>query len=195
MIIEDGTGTGKMAKVNSGQRLYTRSVSNTEGQEANFDGDAYNINTGYITLTNSVDTPILYIKNNETEDLLIDAIAFGVQPSTGGVSTEMPYATVVSNPTAGTIVSNETDVDIRSNRNYGSQNSFLVDTYKGATGNTMTNGDDHLLLQLSTGRAFATINEILPKGASLGIKFKPTTSNTSIDVYVAVICFLKNPNE
>ena len=195
MIIEDGTGSGKMAKVNSGQRLYTRSVSNTEGQEANFDGDAYNINTGYITLTNATETPILYVKNNEDENLMIDAIAFGVQPSTGGSSTELAYATVVRNPTGGTIISNETDVDINSNRNYGSQNTATVDAYKGATGDTLSGGGDHIILQLGTGRAFASINEILEKGSSLAIKFKPPTGNTSVDVYAALIYFFKNPTE
>ena len=195
MIIEDGTGSGKMAKVNSGQRLYTRSVSNTESQEANSDGDAYNINTGYITLTNDVETPVLYVKNNEDENLMIDAIALGVSSSTGGDTTDITYATVIRNPTDGTIISGATDVDIVGNRNYGSQNTPLVDAYKGATGSTMTDGDEHIILQLSTGRAFASINEIIPKGGSIGIKFKPLTSNTSVKVYAALVCFLKNPTE
>jgi hypothetical protein len=195
MIIEDGTGTGRKAQVNSGNRLYVRSVSNTEGQEANTDGDAYNINTGYVTLTNAVDTPVLYVKNNEIKSLYIEAIAFGVQPSTGGVSTEKTYATVIRNPTAGTIVSDATDVPIKSNRNYGNQNVFDADVFKGGTGSTLTDGEDHLILQLSEGsRAFATINEVIPKGASIAIKIKPPTSNTSMDVYTALVCYLKEPN-
>ena len=195
MIIEDGTGTGRKAQVNSGNRLYVRSVSNTEGQEANTDGSAYNINTGYITLTDAVDTPVIYVKNNELRNLYLEAIVFGVQPSTGGVSTEKTYATVIRNPTAGTIVSNATDVDIKSNRNYGNQNILDADTFKGATGSTLTDGEDHLIIQLSEGnRSFAAINEVIPKGASIAIKIKPPTSNTSMDVYTALVCYLKEPN-
>jgi hypothetical protein len=195
MIIEDGTGTGRKAQVNSGNRLYTRAVSNTEGQEANTDGDAYNINTGYVTLTNAVDTPLLYVKNNELKSLYIEGIAFGVQPSTGGVSTEKTYATVIRNPTAGTIVSNATDAPIKSNRNYGNQNIFDADVFVGGTGSTLTDGEDHLIIQLSEGnRAFAAVNEVIPKGASIAIKIKPPTSNTSMDIYTALVCYLKEPN-
>ena len=196
ITVQDGTGSGKSARVNSGNRLYTRGVDSTEGQQANLNGQAFNINTGYITLTNAVDTPVLYLKNNEDFDLIIEAIAVGIQPSTGGVSTEEPYITVVRQPSSGTIISNATAVDINSNRNYASSNSLDVDAYKGATGNTISGGEDHLLIQQSDGgRAFATIDGVLPKGTALGVKIKPPTSNTSMDVYVAVICYLRNPEE
>jgi hypothetical protein len=194
-VIVDGS-SGVTAKVNAGNRLYTRSVSNTEGQQANINGDAYNINTGYITLTNAVDTPVMYVKNNEDEALIIEAIAVGIQPSANGVSTEEPYITVVRNPTGGTIISSPANVDINSNRNYGSQNSIVIDAYKGATNKTLTGGEDHLLIQQNDGgRAFASINEVLPKGASIGVKIKPPTSNTSMDVYVALIVYLRDLTE
>jgi len=53
----------------------------------------------------------------------------------------------------------------------------------------MTDGVDHLLLyQTTSGRLFAEIDEILPTGASIGVKVDPQASNTSMDVYVALIC-------
>lgn len=190
--IEDGTGTGQRAKVDANNRLFTNSVVASENEFANSNGNAYNINTGIITLTNAVETPVLYVKNNEDEPLHVSAIAIGMFPSADGVSTETPYSTVIRNPTAGTIItSSPTDVDINSNRNYGSQNTLTVDAYKGATGDTMTDGDDHIIFQQSEpSRLFATIDEVLPKGASIGIKIKPQTSNTSMDVYAALICHL-----
>lgn len=195
ITIQDGTGSGKSAKVNSGQRLYTRGVDSSEGQQANFDGNAYNINTGLITLTNDTETPVMYVKNNEDHTLFIEAIAVGIQPSTGG-GTDACYIKVIRNPKTGTIISGATDVDINSNRNYASSNTLLVDAYKGATGNTMTDGDDHLLiLQNDGGRAFATINEVIPKGTSIGIKITPPSGNTSMEVYAALICYLRDPNE
>lgn len=190
--IKDGTGLGALAKVNGGGRLYTQAVTISENDNANKNGDAYNINTGIVTLTDAADTPIMYVKNNSEYPLHITSIAVGVGPSTGG-SGGIPVITVIRNPTAGTTISNANAVDINSNRNYGSQNTLSdVVAYKGATGETMTDGVDHLLFfQGSNGRLFATIDEILVKGSSIGIKFDPQASNTSQDVYAAIICHLE----
>jgi hypothetical protein len=194
-IIEDGSGSGMKAKVNGNNELKTSATTISEDFRATKDGDSYNINTGVITLTDAVNTPIMYIKNNEDRDLHITAVAVGLSPSTGG-SGGIPMITFVRNPTAGTIItSTPTAVDINSNRNYASSKTLDVDAYKGATGDTMTDGDDHILVfQTSNGRAFITIDEVVPKGSSFGIKFDPQASNTSQDVYAAVICHLEDPN-
>lgn len=191
-IIEDGAGSGYKAKVNANKRLYTNSVVVTENEQANKTGRAYNINTGKITLTNANDTPVLYLKNNETEDLHVTALAFGLGASTGG-SGEV-YITVIRNPTAGTTIDNANNVAINSNRNYGSSLT-LSDSlaYKGATSETMTDGDDHILIQAAlSSRVFATIDEVIPKGKSLGIKIDPPAGNTSMVVYAALICHLED---
>ena len=191
--IEDGSGSSYLAKVDSKKRLYTKSVSIGENLEATKTGDSFNINTGVITLTDSVDTPVAYLKNNETKSLHIVAIAIGLGPSTGG-SGGIPKVTVIRNPTTGTIISSTpTAVDISSNRNYGSAKALdSVLAYKGATGDTMTDGDDHLIIFQSAGsRLFATIDELLPTGSSIGVKVDPQPSNTSMDVYCAFICHLE----
>lgn len=194
--IEDGIGAGALAKVSGTNRLYTSAVSTTENEQATKTGRSFNINTGVITLTDAADTPVLYLKNNEIGSLHITAIAIGVGPSSGG-SGGIPKITVIRNPTTGTIVSSTpTDVDIISNRNYGSAATLTVDAYKGATGDTMTNGEDHIIFfQTSNGRLFATIDEVLERGNSIGIKFDPQASNTSQDVYAALICHLEDSNE
>jgi hypothetical protein len=192
--LEDGTGQGYLQKVNGNNQAYTYSVSINEDGEATKTGRSYNINTGWITLTNDTVTPVLYLKNNEVEDLHVTAIAVGFGPSTGG-GTIIEDIIAVRNPTAGTIVSGATDVDINSNRNYGSASVLTVDAYKGATGNTMTDGTDHLLIaQNDGGRAFATIDEVLPQGTSIGIKITPATGNTNMRVYAAIICHLEDAN-
>lgn len=179
--------------VNANNMMLTKAVTVAAEIEANAKGDAYNINTGIITLTDSVDTPVLYLKNNEAQDLVIVALAIGLGPDTGGSSSDWVKGTVIRNPSAGTIVSDATSVDINSNRNYGSSNTLTADAYKGATGSTMTDGTDHLFLQLGSGgsRAFITLNEILKKGTAIGVKIDPRASNTSMDVYVAAICYLE----
>ena len=192
--IEDGSGKGYKQKVNANNQAYTFATTTDESDQATKTGRSYNINTGIIDLTDAADTPVLYVKNNETEDLHITAIAVGIGPSTGG-SGGIPVITVTKNPTAGTIVSGGTAVDVNSNRNYGSASTLTVDAYKGATGNTMTDGTDHLIIyQGAGGRAFATIDEVLPTGTSIGVKIDPQASNTSMEIYAALICHLEDAN-
>lgn len=193
--IRDGSGSGYLAKVNANNRLYVNAVSTDENLQASKQGNSYNINTGVITLTDDVETPVIYLKNNEVEDFHITSIAVGLGPSTGGTG-GIPKITVIRNPTAGTIVSGATDVDINSNRNYGSSNTLVVDAYKGATGLTMTDGVDHIIFfQTASGRLFASVDELLPGGGSIGIKIAPQSGNTGMDVYAALICHIEDENE
>ena len=188
--IRDGSGKGYLAKVDENLRLFTNSVTEPQSDEANEDGDAYNLNTGKITLTDAVDTPVMYFKNNEDRDYIIESIAIGLGPTTGG-SGGIPEVTFIRNPTTGTIIDNTTNVDINSNRNYGSNKTLTADVYKGATGNTMTDGVDHIFVYAKAdARSFITIGEVLPKGTSFGIKIKPQASNTSMTVYTAIIGFI-----
>lgn len=191
--LKDGSGKNYSAKVNADQRLWVDASQRSESALANLKGDAYNINTGTINLTDAVDTAVLYVKNSNDMALIIEAIAVGVGPTTGGTG-GMPTITVVRNPTAASF---STDVDIKTNRNYGSTNTLTdVVAYKGATGATLTAGDDHLLFyQASSGRLFATINEVIPKGGSIGVKFDPQANNTSQDIYVALICYQLDDSE
>lgn len=193
LVVKDGTGTGNTVKVDGNNRAHTYSVTINEANQANEDGNAYNINTGDITLTNATETPVLYIKNNEDKDLHITAFALHAGSTTGGTTTEDVKWTVVRNPTAGTTVSNANDVDINSNRNYGSNNTLLADAYKGATGETMTDGDNHILFKSTNqSRVYAQIDELIPKGSSIGIKCAPQSSNTSMTIYAAAVCHLEN---
>lgn len=185
-VLKDG-GSGNVAHVDIEGRLHTHATIEGASEHANDDGRAFNINTGEITLTNAVDTPVMYYKNTGTKDFVVEAIAIGLGPTTGG-SGGIPMITIIRNPTLGTIVSNASAVAINSNRNYGSSDTLTSDTYKGATGNTMTDGDDHILIyQAANGRVFATISEVIPPGKSIGIKIKPQASNTSMTIYAAII--------
>lgn len=167
-------------------QLKTFATTRSIFTQINIEGDAYNINTGEITLTNDTETPVLYFKNNGERSFLVTALAIGLRDSTGGAGMATPK--VIRNPTGGTIVSGATNVDIVSNRNFGSNNTLTADIFKGATGNTVTGGTEHILIfQSDTSRLFASIDEVLPKGASLGINITPPTGNTSMTVYAAVI--------
>lgn len=196
--ILDGSGKNYRAKVNANQRLYVNSITTEENFAATQKGDSYNINTGIIDLSDAAETPLIYVKNNEDQPLHIRTIIIGAWTSTGGSGTDgVPKAVFIKNPTTGTIISSTpTDVDINSNRNYGSPKTLTADAYKGATGDTMTDGVDHIILQMGTsGRTVVSIDEILEKGSSFGIKYTPQGSNTSQKVYVALVCHLEDANE
>ena len=192
-IANGGDGPVVNVKVNERNELYVRSTSTQENLAATTRGKSYNINTGTITLTDSVDTPVLYLKNNENPDLHIVAVAIGLGTETGGTATQSLEITIVRNPTAGTIVSNATAVAINSNRNFGSSNVLLADAYKGATGSTMTDGIDHLFIYAADfGRGFFEIDSVLTKGDSIGVKINPTAGNSSLPLYCALICHLED---
>jgi len=192
--VKDGTGDGYSARVDAGHSLHTFAITTNEKKQATEDGDAYNINTGVITLTDAVDTPLLYVKNNESRTFHIDLIVLYAGTSTGGTATLGVEYTVVRNPTAGTIISSTpTDAPMESNANFGSNNIATVDAYIGATGDTMTDGTDHDILKHTLlSRVEVPIEVSLTNGSSIGIKIKPPTSNTSLETYCAILGHYKN---
>jgi hypothetical protein len=193
MIINDGTGTGNQAQVDITKRLRTRSVSSTEPQEAAREGLAYNINTGTITLTSASESSVLYVKNNETNLLHLEAIAVGLDRAVGSTSGDMVKITLIRNPTAGTVVSDATAVDMNHNRNFGSTLTLTTDVYKGGEAKTLTDGSDIAQFFASpSSRLFADITFMLPRSQSVGIKIDPPSGTTSMNCYVALICHLEN---
>lgn len=182
--IKDGTGAGYLAQVTSDNRLSVRSVSETVIGYETLNGNAYNINTGEISI--SADSALLYFKNNEDEDFYVAFIAVGF---TDGSASDIQKVTVLRNPTAGTIVSGASVADMIVNRNFGSaktlQNSLI---YKGASGNTFTDGTDTaLFFQTDNGRLYASADFLIPKGQSIGIEVDVNLSSGSMGVYAAII--------
>ena len=190
MIIEDGTGTGRTAKIDTNNRLNTFSVTLDEDIQSTTDGTAYNFNTGNITLTDAVDTPVAYLKNTtDGNPFAISLIAAGFKDATSGAATDLNEITIVRNPTAGTIISEAKTTNVMNeNRNFGSSTTFGGVFYKGETGDTFTDGDD--IIQFYAGdmaRFAASINLVLNKGDSIGIRVEPPASNTSMVCYAAIV--------
>jgi hypothetical protein len=185
-IINDGTGTGNRAKV-SGNRLFAHTITEGEQLHAAESGDAYNINTGTIGLTNSTASGVLYLANNEDRDIIIEALAVGV--GSAGTVTDVSTVTVIRNPTS---VSFSTAVDMNQNRNFGSSKTLTADAFKGAQGATVTGGDS--IVQFYTGagtRLYAPIDLIIPKGNSVAVTIDTNTTSGTSNVYAALICYLK----
>lgn len=191
MIISDGTGKGASLKVDSNNRAHTQAVTEDESLHSAELGDAYNINTGLISITG--DATLQYIKNNEDKDLVVEAIALG---SFEGIThSDDPYITVIRNPDGGDLISDATTTGVlNQNRNFGSSKTLTADAYKGKVSGTVTGGNDIAILQATPGgRSFYSINMILPKGSSLGIKLTANVSSGSANYYCAIICYLKDP--
>lgn len=197
-MIQDGTGTGNLLKIDSNNQLHSFCVTESEKNAAVEDGQAYNINTGIIALTGSSDSAIMYFKSNESplngdSDIVVDTIIIGINTISATI-TESPVLTVIRNPTAGTIVSNATAADMKSNSNFGSANTLDSLIYKGADGYTLTDGTDHAKVICMTGRTtIPELNIDLPKGQSLGLKLDLNTSGGA-NVYAALVCHRKDGN-
>lgn len=190
MIIEDGRGAGYKSRVDSDNRLHVRSVSEQENVHVIEKGDAYNINTGNITF--SAAGTLLYIKNNENQALFIEALAIGLGTAT---VSDTPEITITRGPTGGDLISDATAVSMNVNRDFGSFKTLDADIYKGKSGGTLTGGASAALFyQTANSRLYATVQMILPKGASIAFTLDPKLSSGTVKAYCAAICYLKSPN-
>ncbi len=191
-VIHDGHGKGFSAQVDSELRLRVFATTRSAAENATFDGDSYNLNTGIVNLTNTADTPVLYLKNNENRNLHIQTIVIILGTSTNGSGD--CQVTVIRNPTGGTIITDTpTDIAISENRNFGSSNELAADQFVGAIGDTLTGGADYIPTIMQTpDRLPLDIDTIIPKGKTIGIKIQPPAGNTDMDVIVEFVCRLEN---
>lgn len=191
--LQDATGQGYGAKVDDHNRLHVDSISTDRESYSSQSGFSFNVNTGLITLTNAATkNAVMYLVNNEDYPLVITNLFYQTGASTGGSGNII--VDVLRNPTTGTIVSGATAVEININRNFGSSRTLDVTAYKGATGNTFTNGTKALesILPTSVQRVAVSAGAItLPKGSSIGVNITTPTGNTSITVEFAIACYLE----
>jgi hypothetical protein len=196
MIIENGVGDATKARVDKNNQVHVFAVTEDEQNSAAENGQLYNISTGIIPLTGTSDSAVLYFKNNESpingeSNFIITTLIFGLYTRSTTV-TDSATATIIRNPTAGTIVDNATVVPMESNSNFGSSNTLDSLIYKGADGYTLTDGTDHAVILLTEGRTTAPrLNINLPKGSSLGVKVDLNTSGGA-DFYCAVVGYRKD---
>lgn len=187
--IIDGTGSGYKLKVGSDNRAQVRAVTEDEIIHNGELGNSYNWNTGLITI--SGDATLIYLKNNSSDSLIITDIAIGAFD--GITHSNAPYITVVRNPTGGDLITDATAISMNQNRNFGSSKTADINVYKGKVSGTLTGGNDIAILQAAkTGRSFYTIDFLLPKGASIGLKLTANLSSGSASWYAALIGYFKD---
>jgi hypothetical protein len=191
-ILEDGGGSGKRCKVSSDNKLETRSVTLTEYEEAALNGRAFNANTEILALTGTGESALIYLKNNESQDVSIQGFFVGVG-ALSGTTSDSVLVRAYLNPTGGTLITDENEVTVV-NRDAGSAKSFDFDCYKGGDGKTITGQDPVPILyqfQGGSSRVFGTVNLVIPRGTSIAVTIDLNTTGGA-NVYTGFTGFLRN---
>jgi hypothetical protein len=135
MKIDDGTGSGKQAKVDGSNRLVTLATTKAELEYiSEEDGQAFVISHGdYITIsTTGTETGILHVKNTSTNK------NFHVS-SIRTCGTQIQKWKLYKNSTGGTVLSDQT-AGSSQNLNITSANTADLTVYKGADAKTVSGG-------------------------------------------------------
>jgi len=172
--IQDGTGEGWSLKIDSEGRLYNQAISDTALEYAAQEGRAFNINTLFLPISSSGENALLYVKNNEEEDLIVAAWFIGTDFASGS-ATRQGLAAVYVNPTGGTLIASASAVT-PVNRRLGSAETLDALIYKGGDGYTITGQlADPVLYQTqgASARAFGNVYITVPKGSSLAVTYTP----------------------
>lgn len=184
--IQDGAGTGSRARVDVKNRLHVFSTIETGGTEAALDGDLYNINTGTINLTTSTSSALLYMKNTDSVNWVINRVFYNAGASTGGTGDFL--AEVLANPTSGTLIDSGDDLPAY-NLNFGSSKVLTSVIKKGVEGSVVNDGVARVSTIIPTSGtriliAFDSI--ILEPGSSGAVVITPQTGNTAMNIQVGV---------
>lgn len=190
-FIQDGTGKGYLVKVDSENRIIARSVVQSEFDNSTSESNAFNINTEFLTITNATETPILYIKNNEDHDLIVEAWFIGTDVAVGS-ATRQSIMRVHSNPTGGTIISSGSNLSAI-NRSIGSSEELNAIIKLGGDAFTLTTSGSPVLYQTqaNVARNFGIVHLAVKKGSSLAVTIQ-TYGLTSIDVYTGFQVYKTN---
>jgi len=182
--IQDGTGDGYRAKVDSDNHLHTRAVIESGGTDAAIAGNLFNVNTETLTLTSGNASALLYMKNTDTVPWVVNRVFYNAGPSTGGSGDFL--AEVLANPTSGTLVSGGTALTAH-NLNFGSPTELTGTVLKGAEGDTITDGTVRVstIIPVAGTRVLISFDSIiLPAGSSIAVRVTPQTGNTAMDIQV-----------
>ena len=184
--------SGDILHVDQNKQAHTFSITETEKNNATTKGNDYNINTGEIALTGTGTSSVLYFKNDEDSDFIITAVAMGVGTRSATV-TDLAKVVILKNPTAGDLITDATDVDIKSNSNFGSSRTLKSTSlaYKGKDGGTITGGTEHAILYTGDGRLYASLDIDIPRGSSIAVTIDLNTSGGA-NVYGALIGYVKD---
>ena len=190
--IIDGTGSGNRAKVDIHKRLHVDAITFGRSEQEVELGNGYSVNTGTFSLTSANKSACLYLKNEEDFDIVLTIMVYilGNSNANGDCTID-----VLKNPTTGTLIDGAVAAEMAGvNRNFGSSLSLKETTlvYKGAEGNTFTNGTKVIssIVQTPSRTPIIIGDIVLPKGSSIGFDVTPPTGNTAMDIQLGLGFFI-----
>lgn len=188
-IIEDGTGSGKKARVNHNNRLEVEGVTVSSAQDAAGDGLLFLVGGDTVNLTSSNESAVFFVENNGDATFEIVKFTFTASAMTGASAGSMYTVRLYKNPTA---ITGTTTPANAANTNFGSSNTVEATLLSGSEGAGITGGTlaGQALFPPSAFTRFEVFFYV-PKGASFAVTVQPATGNTSADVDVFFDAYLE----
>jgi hypothetical protein len=179
--LKDGSGAGYSAKVTSGLRLATESVIVKAENDAIRIGDGWQIASGPVSFTSATQSGILYVRNTDSQALILDRAVLILGTATGGTG-DWTFQTIRNPGATGTLVTNAVTAGI-SNSNHGSAKIPNAEAYKGVQGDTVDTGaagsGAPLPIQQASNRTVFPLGRRLEIGSSIAWRLTPPTGTTS----------------
>ncbi len=185
--IKDGAGKGYLAKVNSDNQLITRSTSVAQRLHSSSDGLYFEATTGIVTLTDANETPMIYIKNDNTDInvvIVIDRVFIDVWGSTSGTGNGTLEYYKNATITGGTDI-------VPVNSNFGSGN-VMTGTFKKSMTTLVEGGGIHWWWASIAALQSMVVEEgriVIPPGYNFAISYQAPTGNTNQDVSLNVAMY------
>jgi len=182
-LIKDGTGGGYFAKVTQNNRLASEAIVITGEDDAIRVGEGWQISSKPVVFTSSAASAILYVKNTDARNFVLDRAVLILGYASGAGAAENWTFRVMRNPEeSGTIVSNALAAGI-SNSNHGSSKQPAGLLYRGVQGDTVDlagiAGGAPLPIQQESNRTIYPLGRQLPTGTSIAFQLTPPASTTS----------------
>ena len=199
--LEDGTGTGRRARVTAENRLSVDSVVFSAEENAIRRGEGWQIasavpGVGHIEFQAAQQTAMLYFSNEDPLDLILDRLVVVLGTPAGGTGDWQLQA--LRNPEIGTI----SELAGASNSNHGSSKDFpgvALRSLGPVTGggvagtdfDTLTGGTGAVLpIQQSSNRTVLPLGRRLPTGSTFGVRLTPPAGTTSARALVVAHVYL-----
>lgn len=184
--IQDATGNGFEAAVDSTNRLLVESVSLRSREEAVLLGVSYEIGT-LQTLAVDTELAFLYVKNNSERTLVIERFEFSGTASTGGAGNTMQLTlyndSTMTNGTASAAV----------NANFASSLTLDADIEVGNGSTSTVSGGSPFGSSYITFEGASIFHGpwALPRGSQIVMAGTPPTGNTSMGFTVRMLTHLQ----
>lgn len=185
-IIQDGSGKSFTARVDSTNRLFTRTVTEDRQLEGTLNGDTFAVGTPYLTQTGATENGLLYFSSTEDLDLFATTFSSQARFTTGGTFSNyliQLYTGIAASSLTGTWV-DFTPLNL----NFGSSDSisgtFKYGSPAGAAGFSGT-PKFQLAFPINVYNQITT-SLVFPKGIGVLLTVTPPTSNTSMPVQFSV---------